>query len=57
MGEFDLWTIVEGEAIVPTNPALFTEHNKKVAIVKRIILDSVKDHLIPHIVEKLAKIR
>lgn len=44
--------IVEEKAIVPIDLAPLAEHNKKVAKAKRIILDFVKDHLIPHIAEK-----
>lgn len=37
---------------MPIDLAPLAEHNKKVAKAKRIILDFVKDHLIPHIAEK-----
>jgi hypothetical protein len=50
--EVDFWCFVEGKVRVPTNPMQLAEHNKKVAKAKRIILDFVKDHLIPHIAEK-----
>jgi hypothetical protein len=48
--ELDFWEIVEAKAIFLTNATLLTWYNKKVARVKIIIQDSLKDHLIPHIV-------
>jgi hypothetical protein len=53
--EMELWSIVEGKAKIPTDPQELIQYEKKVAKAKRIILDSVKDHLIPHIAGKLAK--
>jgi hypothetical protein len=38
--------------VSPTNPKDLVEHNKKAVAAKRILLDSVKDHLFPHIVGK-----
>jgi hypothetical protein len=35
-----------------TEPVLLEEHRKKMAKMKRVILDSVKDHFIPHIIAK-----
>jgi hypothetical protein len=43
---------VEAKVTTPSNPTQLDKHNKKATKVKRIILDSVKDHLVPHIVEK-----
>ena len=40
---------------IPINPQQLFEHNKKVAKENRIILDSMKDHLIPHILGKMAQ--
>lgn len=37
----------------PTDPKLLAAHVKKEAKAKRIILDLVKDHLIPHIAQKM----
>jgi uncharacterized protein (UPF0147 family) len=50
--EVELWSFVEGKATVPTDCVQLAKHNKKVAKAMRIILDFVKDHLIPHNVEK-----
>jgi hypothetical protein len=50
--EVELWEHVEKEIIAPTNLKQLAKHNKKEAKEKRIILDSMKDHLITHIVEK-----
>ena len=47
--EYDLWEIVETVVVVPTNPTLLAEFKKKNIKAKRIILDSVKDHIIPHV--------
>lgn len=35
----------------PTDPKLLAAHVKKEAKAKRIILDLVKDHFLPHIVD------
>jgi hypothetical protein len=53
--EIDLWSIVKEKAIVPIDLQQLAQYEKEVAKVKRIILDSMKDHLIPHIVGKLVK--
>ena len=37
---------------VPTDLGKMAKHNKKAVKVKRIVLDSIKDKLIPHIAEK-----
>ena len=36
-------------AVVPTNPISLAEFKKKNIKAKQIILDSVKDHIIPHV--------
>ena len=48
--EYELWEIVETIAVVPTDPISLVEFKKKNIKAKRIILDSVKDHIIPHVV-------
>jgi hypothetical protein len=48
----DLWYLVEKVVVPPTDPKDKAEHNKKAVAAKRILLDSVKDHLIPHIIKK-----
>ena len=48
--EYELWEIVETVAVVPTDPISLAEFKKKNIKAKRIILDSVKDHIIPHVV-------
>ena len=47
--KYELWEIVETVAVVPTDPTLLVEFKKKNIKAKRIILDSVKDHIIPHV--------
>lgn len=49
MEEYELWEIVEIVAVVPTNPISLVEFKKKNIKAKRIILDSEKDHIIPHV--------
>jgi hypothetical protein len=50
--EVELWFLVEKEVVLPTNPKDLAKHNRKSIKAKQIILDLVKDHLIPHIAEK-----
>jgi hypothetical protein len=45
MEEMDLWSIVEGKARVIVDPQQLAQCEKKVAKVKRPILDFMKDHL------------
>ena len=51
--ENELWDIVENTTthpvVVPTDVTLLAAYNKKSIKAKRIILDSIKDHLIPHL--------
>lgn len=42
--------------MLPTNPKDLAKHTRKLVKVKQILLDLVKDHLIPHIADrKMAK--
>jgi hypothetical protein len=50
--ESELWDIVEKAVTIPTDATLLVEYNKKNVKAKRIILDAIKDHLIPHITRK-----
>jgi hypothetical protein len=50
--ENDLKKYVEGVVSSPIDPLESTAHKKKDVKVKRVLLKSIKDHLIPHIVEK-----
>ena len=51
--ENELWDIVENTTthpvVVPTDATLLAACNKKSIKAKRIILDAIKDHLIPHV--------
>ena len=47
--EYELWEIVETAVVVPTDPVLLATFRKKNVKAKRVILDSVKDHIIPHV--------
>jgi hypothetical protein len=50
--EHDLWDFIENKVVEPTDPVLLAEHKKKMAKTKQVILDSMKDHLIPHITKR-----
>jgi hypothetical protein len=50
--ENDLKEYVEGVVPSPTDPQELATHKKKEVKAKRVLLESVKDHLIPHISEK-----
>ena len=50
--ECELWELVEHAVTLPTDPILLSEFKKKNVRAKRIILDSVKDHIISHVVGK-----
>jgi hypothetical protein len=55
--EVQLWDIVNNTQnnifIVPTDATLLSKFKKKNVKAKRIILDAIKDHVIPHVVGKL----
>jgi hypothetical protein len=54
--ENELWDIVENTIthpiVVSTDATLFLAYTKKSIKAKRFILDSIKDHLIPHLTGK-----
>jgi hypothetical protein len=50
--ENDLWDIIKKVATLPTDPHELVAHNKREVKAKQMILDAIKDHLIPHIFEK-----
>jgi uncharacterized protein YehS (DUF1456 family) len=50
--EYDLWEIVDKVVLPPTDPQDLAVHQKKEIKSQWVILDSVKDHLIPHLSEK-----
>jgi hypothetical protein len=54
--ENELWNIVENSTTNPvymlTYPTLLATYNEKSIKDKRIILDAIKDHLIPHVIGK-----
>ena len=50
--EFGLCGIVEKTVTIPTDPDPLAEYNKKNVKAKRIILDVVKDHIMPHLTGK-----
>jgi hypothetical protein len=50
--EHDLWEITEKVVPTPTDVAEKAALEKKDIKAQRVILDVVKDHLIPHVAEK-----
>jgi hypothetical protein len=50
--ENDLKEYIEGVVPSRTDPQELAAHKKKEVKAKRVLLESVKDHLIPHISEK-----
>jgi hypothetical protein len=54
--ECELWDIVENTqtnpVTVPTDATLLVAYTKKNIKAKRIILDAIKDDVIPHVTEK-----
>jgi hypothetical protein len=50
--EYDIWVSVDKVVTSPTDLTTLESHNKKDFKTQRVILDSVKDHLIPHLSEK-----
>jgi hypothetical protein len=50
--ENDLKEYVESVVPSPNDPHELATHKKKEVKAKRVLLDSVKDHLIPHISKK-----
>jgi hypothetical protein len=47
--ENGLWEFVKGKAILPADPTQQPAHLKKDVKTRRIIVDGVKDHIIPHL--------
>jgi hypothetical protein len=50
--EQGLWEFVEGTAVLPGDPTQQPIHLKKDVKSRRIIIDRVKDHIIPHLSRK-----
>jgi hypothetical protein len=51
--ENKIWSFVNTIVVVPsTDPIALDLHEVKEAKAQRLILDGVKDHLIPHLAEK-----
>jgi len=50
--EYDLWELVDKPIVPPTYMIALTTHDKKEIIVERVILSSMKDHLIPQLSKK-----
>jgi hypothetical protein len=50
--EYDLWELVDKVVVPPIDPQALEAHEKKEIKVEWVILDSMKDHIIPHLSEK-----
>jgi hypothetical protein len=50
--EQGVWEFVDNPPATPVEPQQLAQHSKKDAKAKRIILEGVKDHIIPHIAGK-----
>lgn len=50
--EFELWSITKEVVTIPTDLDALIEYNRNNVKAKRILLDAVKDHLIPHVIGK-----
>jgi hypothetical protein len=47
--EQGLWEFVEGTTVLPVDPTQQPTHLRKDVKARRIIIDGVKDHIIPHL--------
>ena len=50
--EWKIWSFANTKMMKPTNRDGLEEHEALESKVQRVILDGVKDHLIPHLAEK-----
>lgn len=50
--EYELPNIVEKPITIPTDATFLAEYNKKNVKTRRIILDAIKYHVIPHVTGK-----
>jgi hypothetical protein len=50
--EQGVWKFVDNPPATPADPHQLAQHSKKDAKAKRIILEGVKDHIIPHLAGK-----
>jgi hypothetical protein len=50
--EYDLWELVDKVLVPPTNFSSLAAHEKKEIKAERVILHSLKDHIILHLSEK-----
>jgi hypothetical protein len=53
--ENDLWDNVKDVVPSPTDLQQLVSHKKKEVRAKQMIMDAIKHHLIPHILEKMTK--
>jgi len=44
-----LWEFVEGKAVLPVDPTQQLAHLKKDVKARKLIVDGIEDHIIPHL--------
>ena len=49
LDEVEVWDIAEKTVAIPTNVTQLATYKKKCAKAKRLVLDGIKDHGIPHV--------
>ena len=49
LDEANVWNIVEKTVAIPTDVTQLATFKRKNSKVKRLILDGIKDHVIPHV--------
>jgi len=50
--EKGLWEFAKGKIVFPTDPTQQATHLKKDVRARRMIVDGIKDHIIPHLFGK-----
>ena len=50
--ENEIWDFCEHTHVAPTDPTQLVAHKKNGVKARRIMLDRVKDHIIPHLSKK-----
>lgn len=52
LSEIEVWDIVEKTVTIPTDATQLATYKKKNSKARRLILDGIKDHVIPHVRRK-----
>lgn len=51
--ENDIWGFVDETLMSPTNATLLVSHKNKDVKVRMIVLDGVKNHVVPHLSKRI----